>query len=244
MKEIRRLFAKSRVAISLDLTRKYLNGLYFHTIEMEGPEGSESSLCCVATDGFQLAKIDADAPEGAAEMDGVIIPERTVQEVVKILDDTDNQIEVSVSDTKIRFATPELMFTSRVVEGNFPDYTKLIPDSNPLELCAEVDELHKAVRRVTTISQQETRAVQLVIEEGQLSLSVTEPGLGTAEDEVLVSFPHPKLNVKFVHRHLLNVVTQIDTGKITFQFPNETGPTIVFGDADPKAKYVVMPVRV
>lgn len=238
---IRRLFDKSKVAISTDQTRKYLNGLYFHVCE--SPVHGKS-LCCAATDGYQLAKIEAEVPDGAEDLDGVIVPEKTVQEVVKILDRSDARVEVSVSETKFRIATPLLTFTSRVVEGNFPQYEQLIPDNNPLELNAEATELLKAVQRVSTVSQQETRAVELTIEDGRMSMAVNEPGYGMAEDEVMVEFHHPVHKVKYVHRHLLNIVAQLATGRITFHFQSDIGPTIIEGDSDPRALFVVMPVRV
>ena len=130
---LRRLFDKAKFAISTEETRYYLNGVYMHTAN--GDTGHV--LRCVATDGHRLARIDAPLPEGAAGMPGVIVPRKTVNELRKLLDDDEAQIAVSVSETKVRFATPAIMLTSKVIDGTFPDYTRVIPTQNTRRL--EVD---------------------------------------------------------------------------------------------------------
>merc|ERR1711969_304983 len=130
---LRRLFDKSKFAISTEETRYYLNGVYMHVAQTEdGP-----SLRCVATDGHRLARIDAPLPDGAAEMPGVIVPRKTVAELRKLLDDDEADIAVSVSETKVRFATSDITLTSKVIDGTFPDYTRVIPSGNTRKL--EVD---------------------------------------------------------------------------------------------------------
>jgi len=123
---LRRLFDKSKFAISTEETRYYLNGVYMHVSDAEGGR----VLRCVATDGHRLARIDADLPPGAEQMPGVIVPRKTVGELRKLLDDDEAQIAVSVSETKVRFATPEITLTSKVIDGTFPDYTRVIPTGN------------------------------------------------------------------------------------------------------------------
>ena len=123
---LRRLFDKSKFAISTEETRYYLNGVYMHVSDGDGGK----VLRCVATDGHRLARIDADLPDGAADMPGVIVPRKTVAELRKLLDDDDMKIAVSVSETKVRFATPDITLTSKVIDGTFPDYTRVIPQGN------------------------------------------------------------------------------------------------------------------
>ncbi|HSF92308.1 MAG TPA: DNA polymerase III subunit beta, partial [Paracoccaceae bacterium] len=127
---LRRLFDKAKFAISTEETRYYLNGVYMHAAE--GAQGR--TLRCVATDGHRLARIDAELPEGAADMPGVIVPRKTVGEMRKLLDDDDADIAVSVSETKVRFATPAISLTSKVIDGTFPDYTRVIPTGNTKRL--------------------------------------------------------------------------------------------------------------
>ena len=145
---LRRLFDKSKFAISTEETRYYLNGVYMHISDSDGGK----VLRCVATDGHRLARIDAELPSGAAEMPGVIVPRKTVGELRKLLDDDEAKIAVSVSETKIRFATPDITLTSKVIDGTFPDYTRVIPQGNTRKLEVDAAEFAKAVDRVATVS--------------------------------------------------------------------------------------------
>ncbi|HBF54512.1 MAG TPA: DNA polymerase III subunit beta, partial [Afipia sp.] len=154
---LRRLFDKSKFAISTEETRYYLNGVYMHVSDADGGQ----VLRCVATDGHRLARIDADLPEGAKDMPGVIVPRKTVAELRKVLEDDDMQIAVSVSETKVRFATPDITMTSKVIDGTFPDYTRVIPQGNTRKLEVDASEFARAVDRVSTVSSERSRAVKL-----------------------------------------------------------------------------------
>jgi len=173
---LRRLFDKSKFAISTEETRYYLNGVYMHISDAEGGK----VLRCVATDGHRLARIDADLPENASEMPGVIVPRKTVGELRKLLDEDDMQIAVSVSETKVRFATPEITLTSKVIDGTFPDYTRVIPQGNTRKLEVDAADFAKAVDRVATVSSERSRAVKLSLDEDRLVLSVNAPDSGAA----------------------------------------------------------------
>ena len=173
---LRRLFDKSKFAISTEETRYYLNGVYLHVAD--GDEGK--ALRAVATDGHRLARIDADLPMGAEGMAGVIVPRKTVGELRKLLEDDDMEIAVSVSETKIRFATPNITLTSKVIDGTFPDYTRVIPTGNTRKLEVDASEFAAAVDRVATVSSERSRAVKLSLDEDRLVLSVNAPDSGAA----------------------------------------------------------------
>jgi DNA polymerase-3 subunit beta len=181
---LRRLFDKSKFAISTEETRYYLNGVYFHVAQ--GSDGP--ALRAVATDGHRLARIDAPLPPGAEGMPGVIVPRKTVNELRKLLDDDEAVIKVSVSDTKIRFETPTLTLTSKVIDGTFPDYTRVIPQGNAKRLEVDAKEFARAVDRVATVSSERSRAVKLNLDEDRLILSVNAPDSGTAEEELAVAY--------------------------------------------------------
>ena len=181
---LRRLFDKSKFAISTEETRYYLNGVYMHVAEGDGGQ----KLRCVATDGHRLARIDADLPTDAGDMPGVIVPRKTVGEMRKLLDDDDAQIAVSVSETKVRFATPNVTLTSKVIDGTFPDYTRVIPSGNTRKLEVDAAEFAKAVDRVATVSSERSRAVKLALDEDRLILSVNAPDSGAAEEELAVAY--------------------------------------------------------
>ena len=238
--DLRRLFDKSRFAISTEETRYYLNGVYMHATTFENVK----VLRCVATDGHRLARVDTSLPNGAEELPGVIIPRKTVAEIRKFLDDDEVQIAVSVSETKVRFATPDITLTSKVIEGTFPDYTRVIPVSNEKKLEVDADEFAKAVDRVSTVSSERSRAVKLCLEEDQLTLIVNSPDSGAAEEQVAVAYNDDRLEIGFNAKYLLEISGQIDKENAIFMFNSSGDPVLIREGNDLSAVYVVMPMRV
>ena len=237
---LRRLFDKSKFAISTEETRYYLNGVYMHVATGEdGPV-----LRCVATDGHRLARIDAPLPDGAADMPGVIVPRKTVGELRKLLDDDSATIAVSVSETKVRFATAEITLISKVIDGTFPDYTRVIPMGNSRRLEVDAAEFAKAVDRVATISSERSRAVKLVLEEDRMVLSVNAPESGHAEEELAVAYGDEHLEIGFNAKYLLEIASQVDRENAVFMFNTSADPTLMREGNDTSAVYVVMPMRV
>ncbi|WP_172329967.1 DNA polymerase III subunit beta [Mangrovicoccus sp. HB161399] len=237
---LRRLFDKSKFAISTEETRYYLNGVYMHVAESE--EGRV--LRCVATDGHRLARIDAELPSGAEEMPGVIVPRKTVGELRKLLDEDDADIAVSVSETKVRFATPDVTLTSKVIDGTFPDYTRVIPANNPKRLEVDAADFAKAVDRVATVSSERSRAVKLSMDEDRLVLSVNAPDSGAATEELAVAYGDEKLEIGFNAKYLLEIASQVDRENAVFMFNSSGDPTLMREGSDTSAVYVVMPMRV
>jgi len=237
---LRRLFDKSKFAISTEETRYYLNGVYMHVAT--GEDGQV--LRCVATDGHRLARIDATLPEGADTMPGVIVPRKTVNELRKLLDDDEVQIAVSVSETKVRFATPEITLTSKVIDGTFPDYSRVIPTGNTRQLEVDAAEFAKAVDRVATVSSERSRAVKLALDEDRLVLSVNAPDAGAAEEELAVAYGDERLEIGFNAKYLLEIASQVDRENAVFLFNSSGDPTLMREGNDTSAVYVVMPMRV
>ena len=237
---LRRLFDKSKFAISTEETRYYLNGVYMHVANAD----SGQVIRCVATDGHRLARIDAELPEGAADLPGVIVPRKTVGELRKLLDEDNAEIAVSVSETKIRFATPEITLTSKVIDGTFPDYARVIPQSNSRKLEVDASEFAKAVDRVSTVSSERSRAVKLSLDEDRLILSVNSPDSGAAEEELAVAYGDEKLEIGFNAKYLLEIASQVDRENAVFLFNSSGDPTLMREGNDTSAIYVVMPMRV
>jgi len=237
---LKRLFEKSKFAISTEETRYYLNGVFMHVATGEdGPV-----LRCVATDGHRLARIDAPLPAGADDMPGVIVPRKTVGELRKLLDDDEAQIAVSVSETKIRFATPHITLTSKVIDGTFPDYARVIPMGNSRRLEVDAAEFAKAVDRVATVSSERARAVKLSLDEDRLVLSVNAPDAGAAEEELAVAYGDERLEIGFNAKYLLEIASQVDRENAVFLFNSSGDPTLMREGNDTSAVYVVMPMRV
>ena len=211
---LRRLFDKSKFAISTEETRYYLNGVYMHVADSDGGQ----VLRCVATDGHRLARIDADLPPGAEEMPGVIVPRKTVGELRKLLEDDDASIAVSVSETKIRFATPDITLTSKVIDGTFPDYTRVIPQGNTRRMEVDASEFAQAVDRVATVSSERSRAVKMTLDEDRLVLSVNAPDSGAAEEELAVAYGDDPLEIGFNAKYLLEIASQVDPRECRVSF--------------------------
>ncbi len=237
---LRRLFDKAKFAISTEETRYYLNGVYMHASETT----DGLVLRCVATDGHRLARVDADLPIGAEELPGVIVPRKTVAELGKLLGDDEAAIAVSVSETKIRFATPEITLTSKVIDGTFPDYTRVIPTGNTKRLEVDAAEFARAVDRVSTVSSERSRAVKLSLDEDRLVLSVNAPDSGAAEEELAVAYGDEHIEIGFNAKYLLEIANQVDRENAVFMFNSSGDPTLMREGNDDSAIYVVMPMRV
>jgi DNA polymerase-3 subunit beta len=237
---LRRLFDKSKFAVSTEETRYYLNGVYMHVADGDGGQ----VLRCVATDGHRLARIDAPLPDGAETLPGVIVPRKTVGELRKLLDDDDTKIAVSVSETKVRFATPSITLTSKVIDGTFPDYTRVIPQGNTRKMEVDASDFAKAVDRVATVSSERSRAVKLSLDEDRLVLSVNSPDSGAAEEEIAVAYGDERLEIGFNAKYLLEIASQVDRENAVFLFNSSGDPTLMREGNDTSAVYVVMPMRV
>jgi DNA polymerase-3 subunit beta len=237
---LRRLFDKSKFAISNEETRYYLNGVYMHV--SQGEDGPV--LRCVATDGHRLARIDAALPQGAADMPGVIVPKKTVAELRKLLDDDDMQIAVSVSETKVRFATPRITLTSKVIDGTFPDYTRVIPSGNTRKMEVDAKDFARAVDRVATVSSERSRAVKLALDMDRLVLSVNAPDAGTADEELAVAYGDEPLEIGFNAKYLQEIASQVDRENAVFMFNGSGDAALIREGSDLSAVYVVMPMRV
>ena len=227
--KLRRLFDKSKFAISTEETRYYLNGVYMHIAD--GADG-------------KALRSDSDLPEGSSDMPGVIVPRKTVGELRMLLDDDDMKIAVSVSETKVRFATPDITLTSKVIDGTFPDYTRVIPVGNTRKLEVDASDFAKAVDRVATVSSERSRAVKLQLDEDRLVLSVNAPDSGAAEEELAVAYGDERLEIGFNAKYLLEIASQVDRENAVFMFNSSGAPTLMREGTDQSAVYVVMPMRV
>ncbi|MEM8785272.1 MAG: DNA polymerase III subunit beta [Pseudomonadota bacterium] len=238
--DLKRLFDKARFAVSTEETRYYLNGVYLHTIEADG----FTMLRAVATDGHRLARLEMPAPDGADGMPGVIVPRKTVGEVVRLIGESEETVSVAVSSTKIVFTFDELTLTSKLIDGTFPDYERVIPAGNDRIMAVEGRTFTQAVDRVSSISLEKTRAVKLTIDDGMLKLVVSNPESGNAQEELAVSYDAGPLEIGFNARYLLDITGQVDGEEAVFAMSDPGAPTVIEDKADPHALYVLMPMRV
>jgi DNA polymerase-3 subunit beta len=238
--DLKKLIDKTQFAISNEETRYYLNGVFLHAADVEG----HLMLRAVATDGHRLARVDVPAPKGAAGMPGVIVPRKAVAEVQKLLDDPAKEIRVEISTAKARFTFGDVVLTSKLIDGTFPDYARVIPSGNDKRLIVDRAPFAAAVDRVSTISSERGRAVKLAVSEGKLTLSVTNPDSGSAFEELDVDYDSTPMDIGFNARYLLDITEQLDSDTALFKLADPGSPTLVQDQDGASALYVLMPMRV
>jgi DNA polymerase-3 subunit beta len=238
--DLKRLIDKTQFAISTEETRYYLNGIYLHAAS----SGKSQTLRAVATDGHRLAQMELDLPKGASGMPGVIVPRKTVGEVQRLLEDSEAEILIELSVGKIRFTVGEVILTSKLIDGTFPDYGRVIPANNDKELIVDKKEFEAAVDRVSTVSSERGRAVKLSITGGKLTLSVTNPDSGSANEELEVEYESDPIDIGFNSRYLLDIAAQLEGDTALLRLADPGSPTLVQDREGAPALYVLMPMRV
>ncbi|MBI3438066.1 MAG: DNA polymerase III subunit beta [Proteobacteria bacterium] len=238
--ELGRLIDKTRFAISTEETRYYLNGIFFHTVA----EGSAAKLRAVATDGHRLALADTTAPKGATGMPGVIVPRKTINELKRLLDDAADMVEIAVSTQKIRFALGDAVLTSKLIDGSFPEYARVIPKANAKRLKIDNKTFSEAVDRVATVSAERSRSVRLALDKDKVTLTVNNPDAGVATEDLAADYRDDAMEIGFNARYLLDVAQQIEGAEALFELADSGSPTLVRDEADDQALYVLMPLRV
>src|SRR5919107_3913967 len=238
--DLKRLIDKTQFAISTEETRYYLNGIYFHTLEA----GGQTVLRAVATDGHRLARVEIPAPKGSEGMPGVIIPRKAVAEIVKLVEDGSESITIELSSAKVRLTFDGVVLTSKLIDGTFPDYQRVIPTANDKLLTVERGDYAKAVDRVSTISSERGRAVKLALNDGRLTLTVNNPDSGSATEEIEVDYDATPIDIGFNARYLLDIASQLDGDTAVFKLADPGSPTIIQDRDGAAALYVLMPMRV
>ena len=235
-----RLIDKTKFAISTEETRYYLNGLYLHTVV----EGGVAKLRAVATDGHRLALAEMLAPEGSAGSPGVIVPRKTINEARRLLEDAGESLDLALSPQKVRFEFGGAALTSKVIDGNFPDYVRVIPKDNDKVMMVDNKLFAQAVDRVATISAEKSRSVRMAIEPGRVILTVRNMEAGQAVEEIEVDYSGDSFELSFNARYLLDVTDQITAEQAEFRFGGPNDPALVLDPTDPDVRYVLMPLRV
>ena len=233
---LRQIIDKTRFAISSEETRYYLMGIFLHV--------ADDRLKAAATDGHRLARVTVDQPEGAEGMPDIIIPRKCVGELRKLLDEVEGTVEVSLSPTKIRFGLGSAILTSKLIDGTFPDYNRVIPTANDKLLKLDPKSFSAGVDRVATIASEKTRAVKMAVDRDKVTLSVTSPESGTATEEIAADYGSDGLEIGFNARYLLDILGEIDGDTVEVHLADAAAPTLIRESDNAPALYVLMPMRV
>jgi DNA polymerase-3 subunit beta len=237
--QLRQIIDKTRFAISTEETRYYLNGIFLHVSDDPMPV-----LKAAATDGHRLARVTMPQPEGAAGMPDVIIPRKCIGELRKLLDEVDGSVEISLSPTKIRFVLGSAVLTSKLIDGTFPDYSRVIPTANDKLLTIDPKSFMQGVDRVATIASEKTRAVKMALDRDKITLSVTSPENGTAAEEVSGDYSALPFEIGFNARYLLDILGQVEGDTVEVHLADAAAPTLIRENDKATALYVLMPMRV
>ena len=235
--DMRDLIDTTRFAISTEETRYYLNGIYIHKAE-------SGELCAVATDGHRLAMTRQALPSGAVQMPSIILPRKAVSELRKLLDDFDGDVLVGLSETRAEFRFGVVRLTSKLIDGTFPDYTRVIPIGNDRIMQVDVIAFSAAVDRVSTIASEKSRSVKMVLKSGALTLSASNTDASSATEELEVNYDGPEMEIGFNARYLLDIAGQVNSDIVEFALADQGSPSLVRAPGDEASLFVLMPMRV
>ena len=241
--ELIRIIDKTKFAVSNEETRYYLNGIFLHKAE----RNSIQFLRAVATDGHRLAQYDIPLPQGAEDITGIIIPKKTIYELRKVLDDANGDVSVSLNENKIKFSFNDLKVVSKVIDGTFPDYTKVIPQKNDKNFKTNNSDLKNAIDRVSAVAANEeskSKAIKFCIENNSLSLSVESQSKGSANEMIDVNYSGDKVDIGFNSKYIIDICNEVDGDEISISLSDSISPAIILDKADENLFFVLMPMRI
>ena len=241
--ELIRIVDKTKFAVSNEETRYYLNGIFLHKAE----RNSIQFLRAVATDGHRLAQYDIPLPQGAEDITGIIIPKKTIYELRKVLDDANGDVSVSLNENKIKFSFNDLKIVSKVIDGTFPDYTKVIPQNNDKSFKTNNSDLKNAIDRVSAVAANEeskSKAIKFCIENNSLSLSVESQSKGSANEMIDVNYSGDKVDIGFNSKYIIDICNEVDGDEISIGLSDSISPAIILDKTDENLFFVLMPMRI
>jgi len=242
-KTLAELIDRTRFAISTEETRYYLNGIFLHVSDEDRPV-----LKAAATDGHRLARFTLPRPDGAEGMPDVIVPRKAVGELRKLLEEKgEGAVQIDLSASKIRFTLGGeggVVLTSKLIDGTFPDYSRVIPTANDKLLKLDPRSFFEGVDRVATIATEKTRAVKMGLDKDRVTLTVTSPDNGTAAEELPAEYSADGFEIGFNASYLKDILGQIDSDTVELHLADAGAPTLIRKDDKSPALYVLMPMRV
>jgi DNA polymerase-3 subunit beta len=237
--QMKRLFNKTKFAISAEETRYYLNGIYFHTVS----NGSKTALRCVATDGHRLAKTELDLSNNV-NISGIILPRKFILQLDRILGDFEGKVKMICTDTQVSLEADNFIIISKLIDGTFPDYEKVIPVSNDKLLQVEAEPFFNAIDRVSTVNQDKTPTVKLQFENNSIKIMATSTDSNKGDEEVAASYAAEALEILFNSKYILDLQDVIEGETMILELLNQSSPVIVKDPKDATSLYILMPMRI
>lgn len=238
--DLRAIIDRTRFAMSTEETRYYLNGIYLHAADKDGV----SVLRSVATDGHRLAMFDMPLPEKAADMPAVIIPRKTINELRKLIEDAADTVTIGLSESKIRFAFDHVIMTSKLIDGTFPDYKRVIPEGNDKVIEVDPKVFSNAIDRVSTISDGKSRAVKITLNGKTMTISANSQDAGSATEDIEVNSDAPGIEIGFNAKYLMDITSLISSDGCEMLMADSNKAAIILDKSDMSSLFVLMPLRV
>ena len=234
-----KLLNKTKISISNDETRHYLNGIYLHKTKLE----NKSFLCGVATDSHRLSLSSLEI-DSNINIEPVILPKKTIFQIISLLGKSSEIVKISNNKSKIKFQINNSVLISKVIDGRFPDYTKVIPKGNDKVLHVKLDELKNSIERVTTVSSDRKEGLKMNISKDALQLSVNNPVGGEGVENISAKFNSDGLSISFNSSYLIDIASQIEDESIVINLKDAGSPVLINDFSDKNSFHVVMPMKI
>ena len=233
------LLNKTKISISNDDTRHYLNGIYLHLTKSQ----SRTYLTGVATDSHRLSSSSIEI-DNNLKFNSLILPKKTVFQLCNLLEDANEKIFIQTSESKIQFKIGKIKLISKVIDGKFPDYRKVVPEGNDKTLTVLSKEFIEAIERVTTVSVDKREGVKLVLNKNKIKLSVNSTNSGEGNEIIKANFTSEEMMVSFNSKYLIDVATAVEDKNLKINLKDAVSPVLIEDMSDKSSFYVVMPMKI
>jgi DNA polymerase-3 subunit beta len=236
-----KLLNKTKISISNDETRHYLNGIYLHKINIE----NKSFLSSVATDSHRLSSSRLEI-DSNTDFESIILPKKTIFQLISLLEQSTNDLKISNNKSKIKFEIDSGVLISKVIDGRFPDYSKVVPKDkdNDKILQIKLNEFKNSIERVTTVSSDRKEGLKMNISKDFLQLSVNSPNSGEGIENINVKFNSDDMDISFNSRYLIDIASQIENDLIIINLKDAASPVLIKDMSDKNSFHVVMPMKI
>lgn len=232
--KLHELIERTAFSMAQQDVRYYLNGLMLEPVK--------GLLRAVATDGHRLAMCEIEA-DISADGEQVIVPRKGVQELHRLLEDTDAAVQVEIGSNHIRITTGELRFTSKLIDGRFPDYTRVIPKNADKQLLVNRDLLRQALTRTSILSNEKYRGIRLDVSENNIKIQAHNPEQEEAIEEIDATYSEEDLVVGFNVTYILDVLNVLDSSDVSVMLSDANSSALINKPGTDDCRYVVMPMR-
>jgi len=233
------LLNKTKISISNDDTRHYLNGIFFHLTEVKG----RSFLTAVATDSHRLSSssMEINNPQNFSSL---ILPKKTVFQLCTLLQETNEKLIMQTSDNKVKFKIGKSKIISKVIDGKFPDYKKVVPTNNEKKLTVSTKDFIESIERVTTVSIDRKEGVKLSIGKDKIQLSVNSTNSGEGNEVIKANFDSNEMSISFNSKYLVDIASEVEDKNLKINLKDSVSPVLIQDNSDNNSYYVIMPMKI